>query len=446
MYRNAELKADARFHLRGAWGYAILISVIISFVQGIITSVSGRFTGTSGYYSVFIDIAGRSSLSAAELRHFVQMLPKIMLAALITQVVGMVVKIAFTLPFEVSCNNWFIRNRETPAFPPLEMLFNHFGSNYVKLLGARAWELLWLFIWSLPSLIGAALLMIYNFRYLLPIAAQEADRFPAGPAEIEELFMQGLPLFIIGSVLVILGLIPLINRSFAYAMNPYILADNPEIGYRRSLELSKEMMKGHKFRFFLLQLSFIGWIFLGLMVCGVGIIVVRAYMNQTFAEFYGAVRSMAVADGKASMEEFGFSRSFTDAQTYPTNMPPFMQGQGPSASNYYNQGAGQNDYGAGQNNYGQNYGPNQNYGENQNYGQNPNYGPYGNGQYYNGPQGGGQYPGYSQYPKSPYSGRAYTGEEEAPQQGEGSAYRPEEAGQQPEDEGSDSGSEAPRDD
>ena len=69
-------------------------------------------------------------------------------------------------------------------------------------------------------------------------------------------------------------------------MVPYILADNPALDYSSVLKQSKSMMLGHKFELFVLELSFIGWRLLGMMLCCIGIIFVLPYQNATFAEFY----------------------------------------------------------------------------------------------------------------------------------------------------------------
>jgi len=55
----------------------------------------------------------------------------------------------------------------------------------------------------------------------------------------------------------LLFIIPGIVKNYAYMMVPYILADNPNIGYKRALELSEKMTYGHKFNIFVLRLSFI---------------------------------------------------------------------------------------------------------------------------------------------------------------------------------------------
>jgi uncharacterized membrane protein len=92
-------------------------------------------------------------------------------------------------------------------------------------------------------------------------------------------------------------------------MVPYILADNPNIGYRRAVELSKEMTRGHKFRIFVLDLSFIGWILLGIVVLFVGVLFVMPYIYATKAELYLALRRQALKNGLTSEEELRLNRT-----------------------------------------------------------------------------------------------------------------------------------------
>ncbi|MDS0528445.1 DUF975 family protein [Clostridium sp. SHJSY1] len=84
----------------------------------------------------------------------------------------------------------------------------------------------------------------------------------------------------------LLLIIPGIIKCYAYRMVPYILADNPNIGVMRAIELSNEMTKGHKFDIFILDLSFLGWYFLGMLAFGIGIIFVFPYDYATNAELY----------------------------------------------------------------------------------------------------------------------------------------------------------------
>lgn len=89
----------------------------------------------------------------------------------------------------------------------------------------------------------------------------------------------------------LLFIIPGIIKSYQYKMIPYILADNPDIGWKEAFELSKKMTDGHKMDLFILDLSFIGWGILSAITCGiVGIFYVAPYKQQTMAEAYEALR------------------------------------------------------------------------------------------------------------------------------------------------------------
>lgn len=101
----------------------------------------------------------------------------------------------------------------------------------------------------------------------------------------------------------LLLIIPGIVKGYAYRMVPYILADNPNIGYNRAIELSVQMTDGEKFNMFVLDLSFIGWYFLGLLAFGVGVFFVNPYSYATEAELYLVLRQNALNKGFCSYEE-----------------------------------------------------------------------------------------------------------------------------------------------
>ena len=101
----------------------------------------------------------------------------------------------------------------------------------------------------------------------------------------------------------LLLIIPGIVKSYAYSMVPYILTDNPNIGASRAIELSNQMTEGHKFDIFVLELSFIGWYLLGLILFIVGTFFVHPYVNATKAELYLALRENAIENGFTTAEE-----------------------------------------------------------------------------------------------------------------------------------------------
>ena len=84
----------------------------------------------------------------------------------------------------------------------------------------------------------------------------------------------------------LLFIIPGIVKSYSYAMTPYILLDRPELSPTEAIKESEKMMNGHKMDLFILELSFIGWIFLSVLTCGVLILYVEPYMAATKSAFY----------------------------------------------------------------------------------------------------------------------------------------------------------------
>ena len=88
-----------------------------------------------------------------------------------------------------------------------------------------------------------------------------------------------------------LFIIPGIIKMFEYSMIPYILADNPEITGKEAFKLSKQMMKGNKWRLFKLEFSFIGWLLLCVLTLGVGTFFLLPYTEAATAEFYAELKN-----------------------------------------------------------------------------------------------------------------------------------------------------------
>lgn len=125
--------------------------------------------------------------------------------------------------------------------------------------------------------------------YFLKLARHE-------PTEFSEMF-SGFRLFktnfvlnffiIIFTVLwTLLLIVPGIIASIKYTMAYYILNDNSGIGALEAIRRSKEMMDGHKMRFFQMWLSFLGWFILGLVTFGLGMLYAVPYYRAAKANFY----------------------------------------------------------------------------------------------------------------------------------------------------------------
>lgn len=84
----------------------------------------------------------------------------------------------------------------------------------------------------------------------------------------------------------LLFIIPGIIKGYAYAMTPFILAEHPNLTASQAIDLSKDLMDGHKGELFALDLSFLGWAILAALTLNLGHIVLNPYRNAAYAAFY----------------------------------------------------------------------------------------------------------------------------------------------------------------
>ena len=102
----------------------------------------------------------------------------------------------------------------------------------------------------------------------------------------------------------LLFIIPGIIKAYAYHLVPYILADNPNLSKDRAIELSCDMMTGHKFELFILEWSFFGWDILNALTVGIlGVFYLNPYKHATHAEFYSAIKAEALNKGITNLIE-----------------------------------------------------------------------------------------------------------------------------------------------
>lgn len=80
--------------------------------------------------------------------------------------------------------------------------------------------------------------------------------------------------------------IPGIVKAIAYSQSFYIAIEHPEYDANTCITESRKMMNGHKWKYFCLQLSFLGWIIVGSLCLGIGTLWVSAYMQAANAAFY----------------------------------------------------------------------------------------------------------------------------------------------------------------
>jgi len=254
MYTRAELKANAKEILRRTYGMSWVACLCCAIIGGGVSLGINRF-------GMFNNSGGNGSVSLEtdeELLAFLnQITPEWLLAIFGISLIILLLSYVYTffvgLPVSVGLNRFFMVSREEN--PNLRDLFFSFTSgSYLNIVKATFLVQLYTALWGL------------------------------------------------------LLIIPGIIKSFEYCFVPYIIAENPAMETRRAFEISREMTQGRKWDIFVLNLSFIGWYFLGICACGVGTLFVLPYHEATLAELYTASRTRALQEHIVQPSELpGFS-------------------------------------------------------------------------------------------------------------------------------------------
>lgn len=94
---------------------------------------------------------------------------------------------------------------------------------------------------------------------------------------------------ILMSFLIMLGMfffvVPGIYLSFSYSLVPYLLITRKDLSITETLALSRKMMNGHKLDYFILGLSFIGWVMITPFTFGLLLIWLYPYMMTATTKF-----------------------------------------------------------------------------------------------------------------------------------------------------------------
>ncbi|MBR5423047.1 MAG: DUF975 family protein [Clostridia bacterium] len=127
----------------------------------------------------------------------------------------------------------------------------------------------------------------------------EINTLFSGFRKYGEVVLLGFMRYLFTFLWTLLFIIPGIVKTFAYALSYYVKIDHPEYTWKQCLKESERLMKGYKFSYFVLMLSFIGWYIVGALALGVGVLWVYPYQFCTEANFY----AWRVANDTASQPE-----------------------------------------------------------------------------------------------------------------------------------------------
>lgn len=328
------LKRDAKANLRGKYSTAVLVAVIAQLLfrlsNTFTTFFAGLFTPSNlfrwGRFQLESEPAEFDELLAHIkdiFNKFIGYPPLSIALILLIIVLSLSYAILVGNVIRIGARRWFLRaSHPHYSAPPLGLMFSPFRrGQYVATLSGTLWKSLWLFIWSIPVYLSN--IFFFTPIVLLMIAYIKTGADSVSPALVDRVLdAYGLPefvyspvFFIVLGIFMILFSIVLLIKRYQYRMTDYILADNPFIGTRRALTLSKSMSKGSFWRLFVLDLSFIGWFFLASMcICipGAAIFLILPYYEATWVEAYKNCRDDMVARRELTMEELGYVPMWTE--------------------------------------------------------------------------------------------------------------------------------------
>jgi len=94
--------------------------------------------------------------------------------------------------------------------------------------------------------------------------------------------------------LMLWALVPIVGivKMYSYAMTFYIKVDHPELTSNEAITKSRQMMNGYKWKYFCLQLSFIGWDLLSICTFGILAFWIAPYKSAAYAQFYEELKAI----------------------------------------------------------------------------------------------------------------------------------------------------------
>ena len=225
-----------------------LSSSVTSLIKTMTESQSGSTNGTITYtddqgdshnVTFDLDLSDPTSVDQDEVKFVVSTVLAILAIGFVIYLVITVFALAFKYllltPFEYGCRKFFRKNLDEPA--KLSNIVYVFDSHYKNIVKTAFLTDLFIWLWSL------------------------------------------------------LFIVPGIIKAYQYRLVPYIMSENPEMSFRDAQAESARLMKGNKWKSFVLDLSFIGWDILTLMTWGfLEIFFVGPYKASTDAALYESIK------------------------------------------------------------------------------------------------------------------------------------------------------------
>ena len=296
MWTCGEVKKDSRTNLKRSLWTAVLLTLILFLISGIISGPQNVINVIRARLQ-YGDL--RSVFSSSNFVNEAASSPAVIILGLLQSTLSLL-SLAATFflinPILVGYSKWFLVNRRPEETAEINLLFSSFKrDSYVGILSGTAWVTLWTMIWSFVAgfcfipLGGVVIAGI--FSVVFSAGSYSGSNVSITQSEFLDRLRNIAPAFIIVfAVVFLLGLAGylaiMLNRKYAYFFTSFILAENPAAGAKNALDLSKRMTQGMKGKLFLLDLSFIGWWLLSFITCGILSLGIKPYVYAAYTEVY----------------------------------------------------------------------------------------------------------------------------------------------------------------
>lgn len=251
MWNRKELKTKAKIAFKENYWRCVVVALIIAIILGTGSTATFKYTSNNTVTvngqtmtadnivdvvkETISDVASNNGITQAQVISVLGLVGAVVasVVALFAMIRG-ILKIFIGNIFEVGSDRFFIVNTVTVA--SISEIFHGFTTRYLRNVITLLLRTIYIALWSL------------------------------------------------------LFVIPGIVKTYSYRLVPYILADDPEISCSEAFRLSRSLMRGNKWRAFVLDLSFIGWEILSAFTLGLlHIFYVGPYIRATNAELYRAL-------------------------------------------------------------------------------------------------------------------------------------------------------------
>ncbi len=148
-----------------------------------------------------------------------------------------------------------------------------------------------------PFTVGVTSVFVNLMRQNKPIDI--ADMFDGFKVSLSRNILLSLLVTLFTTLWSLLFIIPGIVKYYSYSMAYFIANDHPEYDWNTCIKESMRLTNGHKMDLFVLDLSFIGWYFVGALCLGIGTLWVAPYHFASKQNYYEAILGLQNATYQA---------------------------------------------------------------------------------------------------------------------------------------------------